>query len=102
MALVKTWDELKAREGSDAGSAIAVYATEIIAKAAKDSIEGADQLPHEVDARILDAVAKAGSGAFNRAYDRALAAAMRVVIDMVADYEAECARAAALRRLGKT
>ncbi len=101
MALVKTWEELKAREASDPASAIAVNAAQIIAKIARDSIQGADQLPPQAEAEILDAVAKAGSGAFARAYERAMSAAMRVIIEKVADYEAERARAQALQRLRK-
>ena len=99
MALVKTWAELKQREGADPAAAITIQASLAIAKVAMEMVEGAQQLPPEAEQRVLDAVAKAGSGAFQRAYDRAIAGAMRVIIEMVADMEAERTRQEVLNRL---
>ena len=101
MALVKTWEELKQREATDPAAVIAIQAAPLIANIARDMIEGAEQLGPEAEAQILDAIAKAGSGAFARAYERAIAGATRVIIEMVADREAERARQEVLNRLKK-
>ena len=99
MALVKSWDELKAREGTDPAATIAIQATQLIAKLAKEMVEGAQQLSPQDDAKILDAIAKAGSGAFQRAYERALSGGIRVIVELVADLEAERRRQEVLDRL---
>src|SRR5688572_25743482 len=101
MALVKSWEELKQREGQDPAATITIQASLLIAKVAKEMVEGAENLPPEADQRILDAIAKAGSGAFQRAYERTIAGAMRVIIELVADMEAERARREVLERLRK-
>src|SRR2546429_15638 len=101
MALVKTWAELKQREATDPSASITIQASLLIAKVAKEAVQGSENLPEEADQTILDAIAKAGSGAFQRAYERALAGAMRVVIEEVADFEAERARQEVLKRLRK-
>ena len=99
MALVKSWEELKQREGLDPAAAITIEASQAVAKVAMEMVEGAQALPPEALGRVLDAVAKAGSGAFYRAYDRAIAGAVRVIIEMVADMEAEKKRQEVLDRL---
>ena len=99
MALVKSWEELKQREGVDPAAAVTIQASLAIAKVAMAMVEGAENLPPEAGARVLDAIAKAGSGAFQRAYDRAIAGGMRVIIEMVADMEAERTRQEVLNRL---
>jgi hypothetical protein len=101
MALVKSWEELKQREPGDPSATIAIQAAELIARVARDMVEGSEQLPPAAEAQIMDAIAKAGSGAFQRAYERALAGAMRVIIDLVADQEAERRRQEVIDRLRK-
>ena len=99
MALVKSWDELKQREAIDPSATISIQAAHVISKIAREMVEGSEQLPADAEAKILDAIATAGSGAFQRAYERALAGAMRVIIDLVADYEAERRRQEVIERL---
>ena len=99
MALVKSWDELKQRESTDPSATISIQAAHIISKVAREMVEGSEELPADAEAKILDAIAKAGSGAFQRAYERALAGAMRVIIELIADYEAERRRQEVIDRL---
>src|SRR5687767_7915606 len=99
MALVKSWDELKQRESIDPSATISIQAAHVISKVDREMVEGSEQLPADAEAKILDAIAKAGSGAFQRAYERALAGAMRVIIELIADHEAERRRREVIDRL---